>query len=113
MEQSVNNPVVEVRGATKAYGPVRALDDVSFTLARGEVHALLGHNGAGKSTLVKVLSGVVSPDQGEVLVDGRPVELKSPRSAQAAGIAVVEQELSLVPTLTVRENILLGSVDAG
>jgi ABC-type sugar transport system ATPase subunit len=113
MEQSAKTPVVEVRGATKAYGPVKALDDVSFTLARGEVHALLGHNGAGKSTLVKVLSGVVSPDQGEVLVDGRPVELKSPRSAQAAGIAVVEQELSLVPTLTVRENILLGSVDAG
>jgi ABC-type sugar transport system ATPase subunit len=104
---------VEVRGATKAYGPIVALGDVSFRLRRGEVHALLGHNGAGKSTLVKVLAGVVSPDQGEVLVGGRPVELKSPRHAQAAGIAVVEQELSVVPTLTVQENILLGSVDAG
>lgn len=110
-ESTQNHPAVEVRGATKAYGPIVALDDVSFTLRRGEVHALLGHNGAGKSTLVKVLSGVVSPDQGEVMVDGRPVELKSPRHAQEAGISVVEQELSLVPTLTVQENILLGSVD--
>jgi len=104
---------VEVRGATKAYGPIVALDDVSFVLRRGEVHALLGHNGAGKSTLVKVLAGVASPDAGEVLVDGRPLELKTPRDAQAAGIAVVEQELSLVPVLSVMDNILLGSIDAG
>ena len=103
---------VEVRSATKRYGPVVALREASFELRRGEVHALLGHNGAGKSTMVKVLGGVVTPDQGEVLVGGSPVVLKSPRQAQANGIAVVEQELSLVPTLTVLENILLGSVDA-
>jgi ABC-type sugar transport system ATPase subunit len=104
---------VEVRGVTKAFGPIVALDNVSFTLRPGEIHALVGHNGAGKSTLVKVLSGVVSPDQGQVLINGTPVTLKSPRQAQAAGVAVVEQELSLVPALTVLENILLGRVGAG
>ena len=102
---------VEVRGVTKSYGPIVALNDVSFDLRPGEIHALVGHNGAGKSTLVKVLAGVVSPDQGEVLVGGRPVTMKSPRDAQAAGIAVVEQELSLVPALSVLDNILLGRVE--
>ncbi|HET7717430.1 MAG TPA: sugar ABC transporter ATP-binding protein [Bauldia sp.] len=104
---------VEVRGVTKAFGPIVALDEVSFALRSGEIHALVGHNGAGKSTLVKVLAGVVSPDRGEVMVGGKPMVLRSPRQAQAAGIAVVEQELSLVPSLTVLDNILLGRVDAG
>ena len=104
---------LEVRGVTKAFGPIVALNNVSFTLRRGEIHALVGHNGAGKSTLVKVLAGVVSPDQGEILIKGTPVTLTNARQAQAAGIAVVEQELSLVPALTVLENILLGRVGAG
>lgn len=104
---------LDVRGVTKAFGSIVALNNVSFTLRRGEIHALVGHNGAGKSTLVKVLAGVVSPDQGEVLIDGTPVTLANARQAQAAGIAVVEQELSLVPALTVLENILLGRVGAG
>ena len=103
---------LEVRSVTKAFGPIVALNDVSFTLRRGEIHALVGHNGAGKSTLVKTLAGVVSPDQGEILIDGTPVTLTNARQAQAAGIAVVEQELSLVPALTVLENILLGRVGA-
>ena len=103
---------VDVRGLTKAYEPIVALNEVSFTLRPGEIHALVGHNGAGKSTFVKVLAGVVSPDQGEVLVSGKPVILRRPRQAQAVGIAVVEQELSLVPALTVLDNILLGRVDA-
>src|SRR5687768_4787236 len=105
------DPILEVRSATKAYGSILALNKVSFSLGRGEVHALLGHNGAGKSTLVKVLGGVVVPDTGEVVIGGESVVLKSPRQAQRAGVAVVEQELSLVSTLTVQENILLGSVD--
>ena len=106
-----DNPLaLEVRSVTKAFGPIVALNSVSFTLRRGEIHALVGHNGAGKSTLVKTLAGVVSPDQGEILVDGKPVTLTNARQAQAAGIAVVEQELSLVPALTVLENILLGRV---
>jgi ABC-type sugar transport system ATPase subunit len=103
---------LEVRSVTKAFGPIVALSSVSFTLQRGEIHALVGHNGAGKSTLVKTLAGVVSPDQGEILVDGTPVTLTNARHAQAVGIAVVEQELSLVPALTVLENILLGRVGA-
>ena len=106
-------PALEVRDVTKAFGSIVALNNVSFTLRRGEIHALVGHNGAGKSTLVKVLAGVVSPDQGEVLINGTPVTLANARQAQAAGIAVVEQELSLVPALTVMENILLGRVGAG
>jgi ABC-type sugar transport system ATPase subunit len=104
---------LEVRGATKAFGPIVALNNVSFTLRQGEIHALVGHNGAGKSTLVKVLAGVVSPDQGEVVVNATPVTLANARQSQEAGIAVVEQELSLVPALTVLENILLGRVGVG
>ena len=104
---------LEVRDVSKAFGPIVALNNVSFRLRRGEIHALVGHNGAGKSTLVKVLSGLVAPDQGEILVDGRPVVLAGARQAQEAGIAVVEQELSLVPALTVLENILLGRVGTG
>src|SRR3984885_20406 len=103
---------LEVRSVTKAFGPIVALSSVSFTLQRGEIHALVGHNGAGKSTLVKTLAGVVSPDQGEILVDGTPVTLTNARHAQAVGIAIVDQELSLVPALTVLENILLGRVGA-
>jgi ABC-type sugar transport system ATPase subunit len=75
---------LEVRSVTKAFGPIVALNSVSFTLRRGEIHGLVGHNGAGKSTLVKTLAGVVSPDQGEILVDRTPVTLTNARQAQAA-----------------------------
>lgn len=100
---------LEVRGVSKTYGAMQALSDVMFDLRPGEVHALLGHNGAGKSTMVKVLSGVVQPDVGTVLIDGVEVHPKNPRQAQASGVALVDQELSLVPTLTVAENLLLGA----
>jgi ABC-type iron transport system FetAB ATPase subunit len=103
---------LEARSVTKAFGPIVALNSVSFTLRRGEIHALVGRNGAGKSTLVKTPAGFVSPDQGEILVDGTPVTLTNARPAQAASITVVEQELSLEPALTVLENILLGRVGA-
>ena len=103
---------LEMRAITKTYGNLRAVDDVSFDLAPGEVHALLGHNGAGKSTLVKILSGVVQPDSGTVLIDGVEVSPRSPRHAQELGVALVDQELSLVPVLTVEENLLLGSARA-
>ena len=101
---------LEMREITKTYGNLRAVDAVSFDLAPGEVHALLGHNGAGKSTLVKILSGVVHPDSGQVLIDGVEVSPRNPRHAQELGVALVDQELSLVPVLTVEENLLLGSL---
>jgi ABC-type sugar transport system ATPase subunit len=100
---------LEVRSVSKAYNAVRALSEVSFDLQPGEVHALLGHNGAGKSTLVKILSGLVQPDSGSLTIDGTEVSPRNPRQAQALGVALVDQELSLVPTLTVAENMLLGS----
>ncbi|MFQ5811175.1 MAG: sugar ABC transporter ATP-binding protein [Armatimonadota bacterium] len=101
-------PVLEMRSITKDYPGVRALDDVSFDLRPGEVHALVGENGAGKSTLMKVLAGAVSRDAGEILVAGEPVEIDSPHDAMAAGISVIYQEFNLVPYLSVAENIYLG-----
>ncbi len=97
-----------VRGLSKRYGSVQALDRVDFELRAGEVMALLGENGAGKSTLVKVLAGLVEPDEGEIAVDGRPVTLYPSSRSQASGVAVVHQEYSSVPTMTVAENLVLG-----
>jgi ABC-type sugar transport system ATPase subunit len=101
-------PVVAVHGLTKRYGGVTVLDDVSLQVHAGEVHALLGENGAGKSTLIKILSGVVRADGGSVDLDGQPVTIHDPHGAQALGIATLHQELSIVPGLSVAENILLG-----
>jgi ABC-type sugar transport system ATPase subunit len=101
--------VLEVRGLHKRFGSQRAVDDVSFTLLPGEVHGLVGENGAGKSTVIKILSGVYRPDAGEVLVDGRPVQLDSPRDSAAAGIGVIHQQPALVPSLDVGENVTLGT----
>jgi len=101
-------PVLEVRGVSKRFGGVVALDAVSFELAPGEVHVLLGENGAGKSTLIKILSGACRRDAGEILLDGRPVALRTPREAQALGISTIYQEFTLVPALSAAANILLG-----
>ncbi len=103
-----DQPILDVRGVTRAFPGVKALDGVDFSLRSGEVHALLGENGAGKSTLVKILSGAVRKDGGEVLLDGQPVDFRSPADALAAGIAVIHQELVLCPHLTVAENVLMG-----
>ncbi len=103
------NAVLEVRGLHKRFGSQRAVDDVSFTLLPGEVHGLVGENGAGKSTVIKILSGVYRPDAGEVLVDGEPVALDSPRASAAAGIGVIHQQPALVPSLSVGENVTLGT----
>jgi simple sugar transport system ATP-binding protein len=100
-------PILEMRNATKAYRGVPAVKDVSFTLNRGEVHALVGENGAGKSTLTKMFSGAVQPSAGEIWVDGRKTELRTPSEALRKGIAMVYQETSLVPSLTVAQNIYL------
>ena len=101
-------PLLEMRGISKGFPGVRALDDVSFEVRPGEVHMLLGQNGAGKSTLIKVLYGAYHPDQGEFIYRGRPVRIDSPADARELGIAVIFQEFSLVPYLDVAQNIFLG-----
>jgi len=100
-------PILELRGGTKEYRGVPAVQDVSFTLLPGEIHALLGENGAGKSTLTKMLAGVVQPTAGEIRLQGRKVELRTPSDALRQGIAMVYQETSLVPSLTVAQNLYL------
>lgn len=109
MSKSVSaEPVVEVRDAGKHYPGVAALQDVSFDVRAGEVHALVGENGAGKSTLVKALGGATRLNNGEILIEGAKVRIGSPRDALSQGIAVVYQELAGMPHLTVAENILIG-----
>lgn len=101
-------PAVAVSGVSKTYPGVRALSNVDFDILPGEVHVLLGENGAGKSTLVKILSGAVQPDAGVISFDGTVLRLPTPHAARAAGISTVHQELSLVPDLSVAQNIFLG-----
>jgi rhamnose transport system ATP-binding protein len=105
---SVDGPIVELRGVAKSYGAVRALHDGDITLRPGEVRALMGENGAGKSTLVKVLGGVVRRDDGEMLVAGATADFHSPHDARDAGIAVIYQEPTLFPDLSVEENVVMG-----
>jgi ribose transport system ATP-binding protein len=100
--------ILEARNISKSFPGVKALDGVNLAVRPGAVHAVVGENGAGKSTLMKILSGVYTEYEGEVLVDGRPVTFSSPREAEAAGIAIIHQELNLVPALSVGENIFLG-----
>jgi ABC-type sugar transport system ATPase subunit len=104
-------PLLEAIQLSKRYGPIRALTDVSLVVPRGHVVGLCGHNGAGKSTLVKSLVGLVRPDQGEIIVEGKPVHFRNPQDAQASGVALVDQELSLVPVLSVADNLFLGNID--
>jgi ABC-type uncharacterized transport system ATPase subunit len=99
---------IEAVGVVKSFPGVLANDHVDFDLRTGEIHALLGENGAGKSTLMNVLAGLYRPDEGEIRIDGSPVAFRSPRDAIAAGIGMVHQHFTLVPSQTVTENILLG-----
>ena len=101
-------PLWTLTGITKRFPGVRANDRVNLTLRSGQIHGLLGENGCGKSTLIKILSGVQAPDEGEIRKNGHPVSLGSPADARRAGVATVYQEFSLVPQLTVAENIFLG-----
>lgn len=103
-----NNTILTMTGISKAFPGVQALDDVDFTLRKGEVHGLVGENGAGKSTLIKVLTGVEHPDTGTITLDDKQVQVKSPQHAQTLGISTVYQEINLCPNLTVAENILIG-----
>ena len=108
--QPTDDVILSASGISKSFPGVRALDDVSFTLRKGEVHALCGENGAGKSTLMKILAGVYQPDGGSIRFDGRDVALTDPLAAKQLGILLIHQELSLVPELSVAENIFLGSL---
>ncbi|HEX7525514.1 MAG TPA: sugar ABC transporter ATP-binding protein, partial [Gaiellaceae bacterium] len=99
---------VEVEGISKHYGGALALDDVSIAIASGGIHALVGENGAGKSTLGKIIAGAVQCDAGTIVVGGKTVEFRSPRDAIRAGIALIHQELALVPALSVLDNVFLG-----
>src|SRR5687767_12394150 len=101
-------PLIEMRGISKKFPGVSALDDVSLSVGAGEVHVLLGQNGAGKSTLIKILCGAYRPDRGEFLFEGRPVRIASTADARRLGIAVIFQEFSLVPSLNIAQNIFLG-----
>jgi rhamnose transport system ATP-binding protein len=105
-------PAVTVEALARSFAGVPAVREVSFTVAAGEIHALCGHNGAGKSTVVKMLSGQLTPDAGRILLDGKPVGPRSRQAAQHLGVALVDQELSVVPALTVLENMMLGDIDA-
>jgi ribose transport system ATP-binding protein len=99
---------VNMKDIGKAFGPVKVLDGVQFELERGEIHALVGENGAGKSTLMKILGGVYRADRGTIECDGRPVEIRDTRDAQRHGIAIIHQELNLIPQLSVIDNLFLG-----
>ncbi|HEY3235788.1 MAG TPA: sugar ABC transporter ATP-binding protein, partial [Polyangiaceae bacterium] len=104
--------IIELREVSKSFGSTQALREVSFDLAQGEVHALTGENGAGKSTLIKIISGVHTDYTGELYLDGRLYRFRSPEDAAHAGVASIHQELSLVGSMTVADNLLLGETGA-
>jgi fructose transport system ATP-binding protein len=111
-EENVMNdalkPVLEARGVVKRYGSVTALDGVDFELLPGEILAVIGDNGAGKSSLIKALSGALVPDEGEILLDQKPVHFRSPLDARAQGIETVYQDLAVAPAMSIAENLFLG-----
>ncbi|WP_322748589.1 MULTISPECIES: ATP-binding cassette domain-containing protein [unclassified Frankia] len=108
-QDSAGAPLLEIQNISKHFGSVISLKDVSTTVRAGEVTCVLGDNGAGKSTLIKILSGVHSPDAGQLLFDGEPTHFSSPRAALDAGIATVYQDLAMVPLMAIWRNFFLGS----
>ncbi len=106
----MEDTILQVRGITKEFPGVRALDDVTFSVKRGTIHALMGENGAGKSTLIKILAGIYLNYKGEIILDGERLKLRGPADAQRLGISVVHQELKLCETLSITENIFLGNL---
>src|SRR3954468_1876792 len=112
-EPAAPTPLLELRGISKEFPGVKALDDVSFAIYPGEVHMLLGENGAGKSSLMKILCGAYGADAGEVTYNGKKVAIASTADAQTLGIAVIFQEFSLVPFLDIAQNIYLGREPKG
>ncbi|HET9901311.1 MAG TPA: ATP-binding cassette domain-containing protein, partial [Actinomycetes bacterium] len=109
----MTEPLLHTTAIAKSFGPVVALRSVALSVQPGEVHALLGANGAGKSTMVKILTGVLRPDSGDIAVNGTPVQLRKPSDARRHGLAPVFQDPALVPDLTIRENLRLTGTDIG
>jgi len=103
-------PVLEMKEIVKQYPGVRAVNSASISLMPGEVHALVGENGAGKSTLIKIMAGVVRPDEGEIFLNGSSIHLRNGSDAYKLGLSFIHQELNLVPHLSGAENIFLGRV---
>ncbi|HNP86969.1 MAG: sugar ABC transporter ATP-binding protein [Chloroflexi bacterium SZAS-1] len=108
MSQSTGKVLFEMKGIGKTFPGVKALEGVNLTVREGQVHALLGENGAGKSTLIKILSGAYTKDEGQIFLEGKPVEIRNPQDAEAFGISTIYQEFNLARNLTVAENIFLG-----
>jgi len=108
-----NGPYLEMGSISKTFGSIQALKNVDFEVRAGEVMALVGENGAGKSTLAKILAGIHRQDSGRIRINGREVTIHSPADSQELGIAVVQQELSLIPTLSVAENVFVGDQRRG
>ncbi|WP_417249118.1 ATP-binding cassette domain-containing protein [Celeribacter sp.] len=107
-KKPTGTPLVEMRNMSISFGGVHAVDDVSIDLYPGEVVGLLGHNGAGKSTLIKMLSGAYTPDAGQILIDGKPVEIHNPRDARAQNVETIYQTLALADNLDAASNLFLG-----
>lgn len=107
-ENTTRPLVIEAKGLVKRYGQVTALDGADFELRAGEILAVIGDNGAGKSSLIKALSGAMTPDSGEILLDGQSVSFKSPIEARRAGIETVYQDLAVAPAMTIAENLFMG-----
>lgn len=108
MMEHATEPLLKARGLTKRYGRVTAMNNADFDLLPGEILAVIGDNGAGKSTMVKSICGAVIPDEGEILLDGRPVHFESPIAAREKGIEIVYQNLALSPALSISDNLFLG-----
>ena len=106
-------PLIELRELSKSYGGVQAVAEVSFTIDRGSVHALVGENGAGKSTLVKLLTGVIQPDEGEIAINGAVERIADPQAAHRLGIVAMYQEPTVFPDLTAAENVFAGRQPRG
>jgi ribose transport system ATP-binding protein len=104
-------PILKITNLSKSFGPIHALRGVDFELLRGEIHAIAGENGAGKSTLMNVIDGILRPDSGEVILDGKPVRIASPAEAQRLGIGFVHQEVALCPDITVAENMFMAATN--
>ncbi len=110
MNPSSDRLILEIKGLSKTFPGVKALDSVDFSVREGEVHALVGENGAGKSTLIKILSGAYAKDSGEIIFEGKPISTQNPHHVQRIGISTIYQEFNLAPNLSVIENILIGQL---